>query len=158
MNCPLEHSPTCCIKRRRRGYYRHHHPNEFFICDNCKAGIENERDWAEVRPPLCDNCGCWKPDNKSSLCFRCGHLGGGERGYSAGRSCKFCDTPISNNNRSGCCIECRPRLRVRKFRKTHCVRGHEYNEENSYINPQTGARKCRTCEIARCRRRRQQCA
>ena len=29
--------------------------------------------------------------------------------------------------------------------KTHCPRGHEYTEENTYWRPNTGWRVCRTC-------------
>ena len=31
--------------------------------------------------------------------------------------------------------------------KTHCVQGHEYTEENTYIKP-NGARSCKTCKRA----------
>lgn len=42
--------------------------------------------------------------------------------------------------------------------KTHCPRGHEYTPENTYIwhGPTRHFRKCRTCERARHRRRREQ--
>src|SRR5260221_296630 len=30
--------------------------------------------------------------------------------------------------------------------KTHCVNGHEYTEENTYIVPSTGIRCCRICK------------
>jgi hypothetical protein len=33
--------------------------------------------------------------------------------------------------------------------KTHCIHGHEFTPENTYRS--TGARKCRTCTIARAR-------
>jgi hypothetical protein len=36
--------------------------------------------------------------------------------------------------------------RNRNINKTHCPRGHEYNEANTYINPTTGGRYCRTCQ------------
>lgn len=29
--------------------------------------------------------------------------------------------------------------------KTHCPKGHEYTPENTYLNPGTGGRHCRTC-------------
>lgn len=29
---------------------------------------------------------------------------------------------------------------------THCKHGHEFTPENTYINPGTGKRKCRTCQ------------
>ena len=32
-------------------------------------------------------------------------------------------------------------------RQTHCKRGHEFNEENTYVKPQ-GGRVCRTCKVA----------
>ena len=31
--------------------------------------------------------------------------------------------------------------------KTHCVNGHEYTEENTYLNPKTGHRACQTCRL-----------
>ena len=30
--------------------------------------------------------------------------------------------------------------------KTHCKRGHEFTEENTYIQPSTGKRGCRRCK------------
>lgn len=30
--------------------------------------------------------------------------------------------------------------------KTHCPRGHEYTDSNTYIIPTTGSRSCRTCK------------
>lgn len=30
-------------------------------------------------------------------------------------------------------------------RKTHCPKGHEYDAENTYIQPSTGGRLCKTC-------------
>lgn len=35
--------------------------------------------------------------------------------------------------------------------KTHCPKGHAYDEENTYIN--AGKRRCRACDRERCRRR-----
>lgn len=34
--------------------------------------------------------------------------------------------------------------------KTHCPRGHEYSNENTYVNPK-GGRVCRTCMRAKCK-------
>ena len=31
-------------------------------------------------------------------------------------------------------------------KKTHCVLGHEYSSENTYINPSNGGRNCRICK------------
>lgn len=41
--------------------------------------------------------------------------------------------------------------------KTHCVKGHPFDEVNTYIEPSNGKRKCRTCRRAdgRCYRARQ---
>lgn len=31
-------------------------------------------------------------------------------------------------------------------RKTHCIRGHEFNEANTYINPASNGRVCKECK------------
>lgn len=31
-------------------------------------------------------------------------------------------------------------------RKVKCNQGHSFNDKNTYVNPNTGERKCRTCE------------
>lgn len=31
--------------------------------------------------------------------------------------------------------------------KTHCKRGHEFDQENTYVNPFFGGRACRKCKI-----------
>lgn len=44
--------------------------------------------------------------------------------------------------------------------KTHCIQGHEYTEENTYVTPR-GDRNCRTCRrqaLRNLRRRRKQAA
>jgi len=33
--------------------------------------------------------------------------------------------------------------------KTHCKAGHEFTEENTWVSPTTGRRKCRTCQSKR---------
>lgn len=35
--------------------------------------------------------------------------------------------------------------RNRNAAKTHCPKNHPYTEENTYVNPNTGYRRCRTC-------------
>ncbi len=30
-------------------------------------------------------------------------------------------------------------------KQTHCPKGHPYNEVNTYVNPNTGKKLCRTC-------------
>lgn len=37
------------------------------------------------------------------------------------------------------------RLRGRYSGVTHCIRNHEFTPENTYTNPNTGGRACRTC-------------
>ena len=39
-------------------------------------------------------------------------------------------------------------------RKTHCPRGHEYDEENTYLHPRRNARVCKTCQRAAIHRHR----
>lgn len=39
--------------------------------------------------------------------------------------------------------------------KTHCIRGHEFTPENTYIRPNDGGRDCRTCMVIRERQRRE---
>lgn len=41
----------------------------------------------------------------------------------------------------------------RKARQTHCIRGHEFTPENTYRQPGTNKRTCRTCVADRERRR-----
>lgn len=36
-----------------------------------------------------------------------------------------------------------------KARATHCVNGHEFTPENTYVWPRDGTRHCRTCKRAR---------
>lgn len=36
-------------------------------------------------------------------------------------------------------------LPARNARKTHCPQGHPYDDENTYVNPTTGWRLCRSC-------------
>lgn len=40
-----------------------------------------------------------------------------------------------------------------KAMKTHCVHGHEFTEANTYIAPDNGTRKCRTCRAESAARR-----
>ena len=43
---------------------------------------------------------------------------------------------------------------ARHAAQTHCLRGHEFNEENTYIRKDSGARMCRICRNFRTRRAR----
>ena len=40
-----------------------------------------------------------------------------------------------------------------KFRKTHCLRGHEYDADNTYFDKKTGWRQCLRCKAAHARAR-----
>lgn len=40
-------------------------------------------------------------------------------------------------------------ITAKNARKTHCVRGHEFNEENTWVDPKTGKRRCRICQRLR---------
>lgn len=53
--------------------------------------------------------------------------------------------PAENNRRSRSASS-------RNSRKTECYKGHPFDEANTYINPTSGARACRTCIRARSRR------
>lgn len=63
----------------------------------------------------------------------------------------------ANGRRS--CLRCGEEAEIRRLEKTkdglalnrvqykttHCPKGHEYTEENSYVNPSSGYRQCKTC-------------
>lgn len=36
--------------------------------------------------------------------------------------------------------------------RIHCPAGHEYTSDNTYVNPKTGNRQCRACQVERGRR------
>jgi hypothetical protein len=38
---------------------------------------------------------------------------------------------------------------ARRFRQTHCIRGHEFSPDNTYREPVKGHRSCRTCSNIR---------
>jgi hypothetical protein len=41
--------------------------------------------------------------------------------------------------------------------RTHCIRGHEFTQENTYINASSGQRVCRTCSVAYQKQYRRKC-
>lgn len=57
-------------------------------------------------------------------------------------------TPAENSQRSGSPI-------ANNGRKTHCIRGHEFNEANTLPHGNGYGRKCRICEAIRARARRE---
>lgn len=42
--------------------------------------------------------------------------------------------------------ERQPRPGNHNGRKTHCVNGHEFNNENTYVRPKGKGRECRACK------------
>lgn len=64
------------------------------------------------------------------------------------RSCRACEnirnTKLYHETRK----EERKIVGAKNKDKTHCKRGHEFNEKNTVVNSQ-GARQCRTCNIIR---------
>lgn len=46
--------------------------------------------------------------------------------------------------------------RVHTETRTHCVHGHEFTSENTYVRKDTGARSCRACNNERTRNRKNQ--
>lgn len=70
------------------------------------------------------------------------------------------DHYVCNRGKQGCVNphHCRPETLERnsamnaKGRQTQCKRGHQFTEENTYRNPGTGRRQCRTCMKERPRR------
>jgi hypothetical protein len=42
--------------------------------------------------------------------------------------------------------------RQRSALKTHCVNGHEFTTENTYLRPSGGRRQCRKCQLEAVRR------
>jgi hypothetical protein len=63
-----------------------------------------------------------------------------------------------NGGRHRGCSQCRNEKRLlrlstpRKWDATHCVNGHEYTAENTYMRRGGGARSCRTCNRERMRK------
>lgn len=43
---------------------------------------------------------------------------------------------------------------ARQVRQTACIYGHEFDKENTYVNPTNGERHCRVCAALRQKRRR----
>lgn len=43
------------------------------------------------------------------------------------------------------CTSCHRRMDYEKMTGNKCMKGHTFDEHNTYINPKTGRRRCRTC-------------
>jgi hypothetical protein len=95
--------------------------------------------------------------NKSSLAHRIiyeAFYGEIKRGLQVDHLCNntFCVnpfhmkavTPLENNERST------SPTAINK-RKTHCIHGHEFTPENTYIHKQRNGRHCRSCQANRMR-------
>lgn len=50
--------------------------------------------------------------------------------------------------------ECKEKMRKTMKLVSHCKRGHEFNEANTYINKQNGRRSCKICSYESCKLRR----
>ncbi|MAX33707.1 MAG: hypothetical protein CME72_11665 [Halomonadaceae bacterium] len=55
--------------------------------------------------------------------------------------------PVTNRENTIRGVKARPRA-------THCRRGHEFTQDNTYYHPKTGRRECRECRLAAFRRNR----
>lgn len=62
-------------------------------------------------------------------------------------------TRTVNSLRGGGLVKAWQRRRDPRFKQTHCKRGHEYTEANTYTAA-NGSRSCRACHAARQRQRR----
>jgi hypothetical protein len=116
------------------------------ICHNARrrkqTKRQNERQGRPTLPPphlrtQCPEGHAYTPNN----------TGIGTKGE---RFCKICQQQASRRSYEKCIgrtvdgpILPRPELR------TQCPYGHEYTEENTYLNPRTGARSCKRCRRER---------
>lgn len=150
--------PTTLAKRSRKPYrYRHGHSNVVPI---------EKRFWEKVKKASNDECWLWL-GGKTYGGY--GVIGsGGRHGLIRAHRLSWeianskipeglwvlhkCDNPPCVNpkhlflgTQSDNMNDCIAKGRQPNYRKSHCVNGHEYTEENTYTRPRDGARMCRIC-------------
>ncbi len=69
------------------------------------------------------------------------------------RNCKKCNNTRTRRWREKQADACGRTLGPEKKTQTHCINGHEFTSENTYIKP-NGTRMCRSCHKERQQRRR----
>ncbi|WP_280412590.1 RusA family crossover junction endodeoxyribonuclease [Nocardia asiatica] len=107
---------------------------------------------AARKPRVCAHCGDSFEAKPSDASVHCS-VACRSAANSVDAECEGCGTKI-HRPKSWVKGEfwCSPKCQ--KDHKTHCPHGHEYTEENTYLNAR-GSRECRTCRAERSRRRRQ---
>lgn len=114
--------------------YAHRKESRVRTCAYCNEEFDHRKP-NEKRVKYCSTA-CWSADNTNQLeCEGCGIEF--TRPKSQTKSRHFCSKDCFNKH------------------KTHCPHGHEYTEENTYVDPTHGRRNCRTCRTEASRKRRE---
>lgn len=94
----------------------------------------------------------YRPHPNSLPCARCGHIWKlGERRHEYHHFQGY--SPHAHYVVEPLCTFCHSKCDSSKSKATHCMRGHEFTELNTYIKPE-GTRGCRACRRKRERHRR----